>query len=137
MDTIIQDVQRYLDGEGEYEGRPVLVVNNDYRVSTGQIYSRLCADDRFRFAIGRGLVKQGSDRQWRALSFEEWESAILGIFALARLEEEVGQAPRRLVILDEPPKFFLVTAKQSRWTQYSDLFPMVDGAKEGVLISRP
>jgi len=59
MKTITDDVQRYLNGEGEFEGRPVLVVNNDFRVTTGQIYSRLHQDDQFGFAIGRGLVKRG------------------------------------------------------------------------------
>lgn len=130
MNTITEDIQKYLNGEGEFDGRPLLVVNNDFRVTTGQIYSRLHREGQFGFALGKGLVKLGSDRQWRQLSFKEWESAILGIFALARLQEEVGSAPRRLLILDEPPKFFLVTCKQSRWRQYADLFPLVDGAKE-------
>jgi hypothetical protein len=137
MDTITENIQRYLDGEGAFNGRPVLVVNNDFRVTTGQIYARLCRDDQYGFAIGKGLVKQGSDRQWRPLSFPEWEQAILGIFTLAKLQEQVGVAERRLLILDEPPKFFLVTCKQSRWTQYSDLFPLVDGQKEGAFVSRP
>lgn len=113
------------------------VVNNDFRVTTGQIYSRLCVDDQFGFAIGKGLVKLGSDRQWRPLSFKEWEEAILGIFTLAKLQEEVGAAPRRLVILDTPPVFFLVTAKQSRWNQYTDLFPLVNGPKPGAFVTRP
>ena len=56
-------MQRYLNGEGEFEGGPVLVVNNDFRVTTGQIYSRLCQDDQYAFAVGKGLVKLGSDRQ--------------------------------------------------------------------------
>lgn len=90
MKTITDDVQRYLNGEGEYEGRPVLVTNNDFRVTTGQIYSRLCQDEQFGFAVGRGLVKLGSDQQWRPLSFEEWQQAILGIFTLAKLQEGVS-----------------------------------------------
>jgi hypothetical protein len=137
MKTITDDVQRYLDGEGTFEGRPVLVTNNDFKVTTGQIYSRLCQDSQFGFAIGRGLVKLGSDRQWRPLSFEEWKSAILETFTLAKLQEEVGEAPRRLVILDSPPPFFLVTAKQSRWHQYTDLFPLVDQPKGGAFVTRP
>ena len=38
-----------------------------------------------------------------------------GIFALAKLQEPVGEAPRGLVVLDTPSPFFLVTAKQGRW----------------------
>src|SRR5271166_2201505 len=98
MKTIADDVQRYLDGEGEFEGRPVLVTNNDFRVTTGQIYSRLHQDDQFAFADGKGLVKRGSDQQWRPLSFKEWETAILEIFTLAEFQEQVGEAPRRLVV---------------------------------------
>lgn len=128
---------KYLNGEGEFEGRPVLVVNNDLRVTTGQIYSRLCQEDQFGFTLGKGLMKRGSDRQFRQLSFAEWKEAILRIFAFARLQESVGEAPRRLLILDTPPPIFLVTAKQSRWNQYVELFPMVDGAKEGALVTRP
>jgi hypothetical protein len=137
MDAITEDIQCYLNGEGEFDGRPVLVVNNDLRVTTGQIYARLCCDNQFAFAIGKGLVKRGSDKQWRPLSFKEWETAILPIFAFARLQESVGEAPRRLLILDSPPSMFLVTAKQSRWNQYTELFPRVDGPKGGVLVSRP
>jgi hypothetical protein len=127
--TITENVQQYLDGEGKFEGKPVLVVNNSLAVCTGQIYSRLCAEDRYRFAVGKGLVTKGSDRQFRSLSFAEWSEAIRRIFAFARLQEQVGEAPRRLLILDEPPRIFLISVKQTRWHQYSDLFPMVNGAK--------
>jgi hypothetical protein len=44
MHTITDDIQRYLNGEGEFDGRPLLIVNNDFRVTTGQIYARLCRD---------------------------------------------------------------------------------------------
>lgn len=107
MDTITDDLQRYLNGEGEFNGKPLLIINNDFRVTTGQIYSRLCREGQFGFALGMGLVKRGSDRQFRQLSFVEWREAILRIFAFARLQEPVGAAPRRLVILDEPPQIFL------------------------------
>jgi hypothetical protein len=137
MQTITEDVQRYLNGEGEFGGRPLLITNNDLRITTGQIYSRLCREDQFGFALGKGLVKRGSDRQWRPLSFVEWREAILRIFAFGLLQEQVGDAPRRLLILDEPPHMFLVTTKQSRWNQYVELFPMVNGAKEGAFVSRP
>lgn len=133
MHTISENVQEFLDGEGKLGGRPVLVVNHDFRVTTGQIYARLCQDDQYGFAIGKGLVKKGSDRQFRPLSFEEWKQAILEIFAFARFQEAVGEAPRCLEILDEPPQLFLVTAKQSRWHQYSDLFPAVESPK-GALV---
>jgi hypothetical protein len=138
METITDNIRRYLDGEGEHHGRPVIVVNNDLRVVTGQLYSRLCADDHFAFATGKGLVKRGSDQQWRQLSFKEWETAILDIFTFAKLQEPVGEAPRRLVILDAPPSLFLATCKQTRWCQYSDLFPQVsNGPKQSALIPRP
>jgi hypothetical protein len=136
MHIIIDDIQRYLDGEGVFDGKPVLVVNNDFRVTTGQIYSRLCADHQFAFALGKGLVKRGSDRQWRQLSFAEWRVAILELFAFARLQEPVGEAPRRLLILEQPPALFLVTCKQLRWSQYIELFPKVDNPK-GALVGRP
>jgi hypothetical protein len=133
MDTITNDVQRFLDGEGEFGGRPVLVVNNSLMICAGQIYSRLCSDDQYGFAIGKGLVKKGSDRQFRPLSFAEWSEAIQRIFAFARLQEEVGNAPRRLLILDTPPSMFLVSVKQTRWHQYTDLFPLVEGPKEALV----
>jgi hypothetical protein len=136
MDTITENVQRYLDGEGKFKGNPVVVVNHDITIAVGQIYSRLSANDQFAFAVGKGLVTRGSDRQWRQLSFKEWERAILRIFVFARLQEAVGEAPRRLLILDGPPALFLVTCKQTRWHQYADLFPLAAGPKQSALVTR-
>ena len=92
MDRITHNIQRYLDGEGKHKGHPVIVTNHDIRVAIGLVYSQLCADEQFAFAVGKGLVKRGSDRQWRALSFKEWETAILDIFTFAKLQEPVGEA---------------------------------------------
>jgi hypothetical protein len=136
METITENIQQYLDGEGKFKGNPVIVINNDLKIATGQIYSRLCEDEQFAFAVGKGLVKRGSDRQWRALSFKEWEKAIMRVFVFARLQEAVGAAPRRLLILDGPPALFLATCKQTRWHQYAELFPLVDGPKQSALITR-
>jgi hypothetical protein len=94
MNTITENVEQYLNGEGKIGDQPVLVTNNDFRVTVGQIYSRLCQDDQYGFAIGKGLVKKGSDRQFRPLSFTEWKEAIVEIFVFARFQGAVGVAPR-------------------------------------------
>src|ERR1700722_9449547 len=100
MSYITEDIQLYLDGEGRYEGKPVIVVNNNFLVTTGVIYSRLCQEEEFAFAVGKGLVKLGTDQQWRQLSYAEWQEVCLRLFTFARLQEGVGEAPRRLVILE-------------------------------------
>src|ERR1700680_961985 len=122
MSYITENIETYLNGEGKYNNRPLLVTNNNFSVTTGQIYARLCQEENLAFAIGKGLVKLGTDQQWRQLSYKEWEALCLELFTFARLQEGVGEAPRRLLILDQLPRFFLVTCKQSRWNQYQDLF---------------
>jgi hypothetical protein len=137
MSYITEDIQTYLNGEGKYNGRPLLVTNNNFAVTTGQIYARLCQEDNLAFAIGKGLVTLGTDRQWRQVSYKEWEEVCLRLFAFAKLQEPVGDGARRLVVLDELPRLFLLTCKQSRWNQYADLFPRVDLPKQTAFISRP
>jgi hypothetical protein len=137
MNYITEDIQTYLNGEGKYDGKPLLITNNNFAVTTGQIYARLCQEETLAFSIGKGLVTLGTDRQWRPLSYKEWEEACLRLFAFARLQEPVGAGPRALIILEQPPKLFLLTCKQSRWNQYQDLFPRVDVPEQTAFINRP
>jgi hypothetical protein len=55
MKTITNDIQRYLNGEGEFEGKPVLVVNNNFGVTP---------DKFIPGSVGMSNSASQSERDW-------------------------------------------------------------------------
>jgi hypothetical protein len=125
------DIAAVKRGEGELNGKPVLLVSSDMASATKRIFAELAKTPVLAIVGGLGLcIKVDAKPPWRKISLAEFRALVLEAFTLVK--EQIGDGGKsRLEVLDGPPNaLWLPTVLQARWltNEVQGWFQRVDPA---------